>query len=122
MVSIGVKATPQIFVFLGDQKNTQTQQNLVSTRGEPVVTNSKLDWAVVFTARYARRNRKTIHLGTRLRKPSKAAADPLNNHEGRYTREQKQVNPHAGSWCGIVQTGEEGQEPALAYTRKPRET
>ena len=86
------------------------------------VTNSKLDWAVVFTARYARRNRKTTHLGTRLRKPSKAVADPLDNHEGRYTKEQKQVNPLTVSWCGIVQTGKEGQEPALACTRKPRET
>ena len=35
------------------------------------VNNSKLDWAVVFTARYARRNRKTVHLGARLRKPSR---------------------------------------------------
>ena len=66
--------------------------------------------------------RKTIHLGTRLRKPSKAVAHPLDNHEGWYTREQKQVNPLAGSWCGIVQTGKEGREPALAYTRKPWET
>ena len=45
---------------------------------------------------------KTIHLGTRLRKPSKVVADPLDNHEGQYTMEQKQVNSFAGSWCGIV--------------------
>jgi len=58
----------------------------------------------------------------RLRKPSQAVADPLDNHEGWYAREQKQVNPLARSWCGIVQSGKEGQEPALAFTRKPRET
>ena len=46
------------------------------------VTNSKLDWAVVFTARYARRKGKTVDLGVRLRKPSKAVADLLGNHEG----------------------------------------
>jgi len=46
------------------------------------VTNSKLDWAVFLTARYARRNRKTVHLGARLRKPPKAVADLLGNHEG----------------------------------------
>jgi len=50
------------------------------------VTNSKLDWAVVFTASFARRNRKTVHLGARLPKPSKAVADLLGNHEGRQTR------------------------------------
>jgi len=37
---------------------------------------------VVFTARYARRNRQTVHLGARLHKPSKAVADLLGNHEG----------------------------------------
>ena len=47
------------------------------------VTNSKLDWAVVFTARYARRKKgKTFDLGARNRKLSKAVADLLDNHEG----------------------------------------
>jgi len=66
------------------------------------VTNSKLDWAVVFTACHARRNRKTVHLGARFRKPSRAVADLLGNHQGRYTRGWKQVNLLAGSCCGIV--------------------
>ena len=47
------------------------------------VTNSKLDWAVVFTARYARRNKgKIFDLGARKRKLSKAVADLPDNHEG----------------------------------------
>ena len=66
------------------------------------VTNSKLDWAVVFTARYARRKGKTVDLGARLRKPSKAVADLLGNREGDILRRRKQVNPLAGSPCGIV--------------------
>jgi len=53
------------------------------------VDNSKLDWAVVFTARYARRKGKTVNLGARLRKPSKAVADLLGNHEGDIP----------GQWC-----------------------
>jgi len=67
---------------------------------------------MVFTARYARRNRKTVHLGARLCKLSKAVVDLLKDHEGRYTREPKQVNLPAGSQCGIVQIGKDGQEPA----------
>ena len=37
---------------------------------------------------------------------------PTWQPRGRYSRERKQVNPLAGSLCGIVQTGKEGQEPA----------
>jgi len=79
------------------------------------VTNSKLDWVVVFTARYARRNGKTVHLGSRLQNLSKVVADLLVNHEGWYTREWKQVNPLTGSRCGIVQSGKKGQEPAVLH-------
>ena len=50
---------------------------MIYTWREPNVTNSKLDWAVVFIVRYARRNRKTVHLGARLRKTSRAVADLL---------------------------------------------
>ena len=52
------------------------------------VTNSKIDWAVVFTARYARRKKgKTFDLGARLRKLSKTVADLLDVHEGDIPRD-----------------------------------
>ena len=57
------------------------------------------------------KEKQLVNLGARLRKPSKAVAEPLGNHEGDI-RGRKQVNPLAGSRCGIVQTGKYGQEPA----------
>ena len=88
-----------------------SEQNLVYTRREPNVANSKLDWTVVFTARYARRKGKTLILGARLRKPSNAVADLLRNHEGDIPEAEAGQSP-SGSQCGIVQTGKDGQEPA----------
>jgi len=37
---------------------------------------------------------------------------PTWQPRGQYTRGRKQVNPPAGSQCGIVHTGKDGQEPA----------
>ena len=77
-----MQSTAQIFGLFGDQKILSVIRILVYTQGRNV-TNSKLDWAVVFTARYAKRKKgKTFDLGTRLRKLSKAVADLLDNHEG----------------------------------------
>ena len=66
------------------------------------VTNSILDWAVVFTARYVRRKGKTVDLGARLRKPSKAVADLLGKHEGDTPGDGSRSIRLQGSWCGIV--------------------
>jgi len=80
-IPIGVKSTAEIFGLFGDQKNTLThlaEFGFYTKRAKTLHTN----WAVVFTARYARRNRKTVNLGARLRKPSNAVADLLGNHEG----------------------------------------
>ena len=81
-IPIGVKSTAQIFGPFGDQKYSDSVSRIWFTHKSRNVTDSKLDWAVVFTACYARRNRRTIHLGSRLRKPSKVVADLLGNHEG----------------------------------------
>ena len=77
-----MKSTAQIFGPFGDQKILSVSEFWFTHEGRNV-TNSKLGWAVVFTARYARRNkRKTFDLGARLRKLSKTVADLLDNHEG----------------------------------------
>jgi len=68
-------------VFLVIKK--YSQQNFGLHTKSRKVTNSKLAWVVVFTARYAERKKgKTFDLGARLRKPSKAVAGLLGNHEG----------------------------------------
>jgi len=73
-----VKSTAQIFGLFGDQKYSDSVCSIWFIHEESRnVTNSKLDWAAVFTTRCARRKGKTVHLGTRLRKPSKAVADFL---------------------------------------------
>ena len=66
------------------------------------VTNSKLDWAVVFTARYVRRKGKTVDFGARLRKPSKAVADLLGNHECDIPGDGSRSIRLQGPWCGFV--------------------
>ena len=82
-IPIGVKSTAQIFGLFGDQKYSDSISRIWFIHEESRnVTNSKLHWTVVFTARYARRKGKTVNLGARLRKPSKAVADLLGNHEG----------------------------------------
>ena len=82
-IPIGVKSTAQIFGLFGDQKYSDSVSRIWLIDEESRnVTNSKLDWAVVLTARYASRKGKTVKLGARLRKPSKAVADLLGNHEG----------------------------------------
>jgi len=70
-----------LWSFWWSEKYSQLSEIWFTLEGRNV-TNSKLDWAVVFTARYARRKGKTVDLGARLRKPSKAVADLLGNHEG----------------------------------------
>ena len=93
-IATGVKSAAQIFGLFGDQKYSDSVSRIWFIHEESRnVTNSKLHWTVDFTASCARRNRKAVHLGVRLRKPSKAFADLLGNHEGRSTRERKQVNP-----------------------------
>ena len=83
-IPIGVKSTAQIFGLFGDQINTLDSVSRIWFIHEETrnVTNSKLDLAVVFIARYARRKGNTVNLGVRLCKPSKAVADLLGNHEG----------------------------------------
>jgi len=107
-----VKSTAQIFGLFGDQKYSDSVSRIWFIHEESRnVTNSKLDWVVVFTARYARRKGKTLILGARLRKPSNAVADLLRNHEGDIPEAEAGQSP-SGSQCGIVQTGKDGQEPA----------
>ena len=68
-IPIGVKSTAQIFGLFGDQKYSDSVSRIWFIHEERRnVTNSKLDWAVVFTAHYARRKGKTVDLGARLRK------------------------------------------------------
>jgi len=84
------------------------------------VTNSKLDWAVVFTARYPRRNRKTVHLSARLCKLSEAVADLLGNHEGDvlgYGSRSIRTRDLGAVLCKQAKTAKN----LLTYTRKPRE-
>jgi len=59
-IPIGVKSTAQIFGPFGDHKYPYSVSRIWFTRESRNATNSKLDWVVVFTARYARRNRKTV--------------------------------------------------------------
>jgi len=84
---------------------------LYTKRAETLLTRN-LDWAVVFTARYARRNRKTVHLGGEIAQTVKCRCRATWQPRAWYTRGRKQVNPLAGSWCSIVQTGKDCQEPA----------
>jgi len=70
-----VKSTAQIIGRLGDQKYSDSVSRIWLIHESLKVTNSKLDCAVVFTARYVKRNRKTVRVVARLRKPSKAVTD-----------------------------------------------
>ena len=56
------------------------------------VTNSKLVWAVVFTARFAKRNRKTVSR-REIAQTVTGCCRPTWQPRGRYTGERKQVNP-----------------------------
>jgi len=58
-IPIGLKSTAQIFGLFGDQKYSDSVSRiwLIHEKSRNV-TNSKLDWAVVLTARYARQKRK----------------------------------------------------------------
>jgi len=116
-----VKSAAQIFGLFGDQKYSDSISRIWFIHEESRnVTNSKLDWAVVFTARYARRNRKTVHLGATLRKPSKTVADLLGNHEGDIPGDgSRSIRPQdlGAVLCKQAKT----VKNLLAYTRKPRE-
>ena len=63
-IPIGVKSTDQIFGLFGNQKKYSDSVSRIWFINEESrnVTNSKLDWAVIFTTRYTRRNRKTAIL------------------------------------------------------------
>jgi len=121
-IPIGVKSAAQIFGLFGDQKYSDSVSRIWFIHEESRnVTNSKLDWAVVFTARYARRNRKTVNLGTRLRKPLKAVAYLLGNHEGDIPRDRSRsirLRDLGAVLCKQAKT----VKNLLVYTRKPRES
>ena len=67
---------------------------------------------MVFTARYARRKGKTIDLGARLGKPSKAVADLLGNDEGDIPGDGSRSIRLRGLGAVLCKTGKDGQEPA----------
>jgi len=73
---------------------------------------------VVFTARYARRKGKTVNLGSRLRKPSKAVADLLGNHEGDIPGDGSRSIPLRGLGA-VLSKQAKTVKNLLAYTRKP---
>jgi len=75
---------------------------------------------VVFTARYARRKGKTVDLGARLRKPSKAVADLLGNHEGDIPGDENRSIRLRGLGA-VLRKQAKTVKNLLAYTRKPRE-
>ena len=71
------------------------------------------------SARYARRKRKTVDLGARLRKPSKAVTDLLGNHEGDIPGDGSRSIRLRG--LGVVLCKQaKTVKNLLAYTRKPR--
>ena len=116
-----MKSTAQIFGFFFDQKYSDSVSRIWFIHEETQnVTNSKLHWTVVITARYARRKGKTVNLGARLRKPSKAVADLLGNHEGDILGDgSRSIRPRdlGAVLCKQAKT----VKNLLAYTRKPRE-
>jgi len=116
-----VKSTAQIFGLFNDQKYSDSVSRIWFIHEERRnVTNSKLDWAVVFTARYARRKGKTVNLGARLRKPSKAVADLLANYEGDILWDGSRSIRLRGLGAVLCKQAKT-VENLLAYTRKPRE-
>jgi len=60
------------------------------------VTNSKLDWAVVFTARYSRRKGKNSWSWRETGQTVKGRCRPTWQPQRPYTKGRKQVNPLAG--------------------------
>ena len=80
-----MKSTAQIFGLFGDQKYSDSAEFGLYTKRVETLLEIRLGCG--FTARYARRNRKTVHLGARLRKPSKTVADLLGSHEGDIPRD-----------------------------------
>jgi len=119
-IPIGVKSTAQIFGLFGDQKYSDSVSRIWFIHEERRnVTNLKLDWAVVFTARYARRKGKIVDLGARVRKPSKAVADLFGNHEGDIPGDGSRsirLRVLGAVLCKQAKT----VKNLLAYTRKPR--
>ena len=94
---------PRSFGLFGDKKYSDSVSRIWFIHEESRnVTNSKLHWPVVFTARYARRKGKTFDLGARLRKPSRAVTDLLGNDEGDIPRNGSRSFLPMGSRCGIV--------------------
>jgi len=119
-IPIGVKSTAQIFGLFGDQKYSDSVSRIWFIYEERRnVTNSKLDWAVVFTARCARRKGKAVDLGARLRKPSKAVADLLGNHEGDILGDGSRSIRLQGLGAVLCKQAK-AVKNLLACTRKPR--
>jgi len=75
---------------------------------------------VVYTARYARRNRKTVHLGARLRKQAKAVAGLLGNHEGDIPGDGSR-SIRSRDLGAVLCKQAKTVKSLLAYARKPRE-
>ena len=106
-----------LWSFRWSEKYSQLSEFWFTLEGRNV-TNSKLDWAVVFTARYARRKRKNIWSWREKAQTVKGRCRPTWQPWGRYTRGRKQVNPLAGSrYCVSRQRRSKN---LLTYTRKPR--
>ena len=127
-IPIGVKSTAQTFGLFGDQKKYSDSVSRIWFIHEESrnVTDSKLDWAVIFTTRYTRRNRETAILArdcanrqrplptclttTRDDIPGRQVAGQLGG--GRSTRSQ--FNSESGQLGrstvrGIAQTYTDGQ-------------
>ena len=119
-IPIGVKSTAQIFGLFGDQKYSDSVSRIWLMHEESRnVTNSKLDWTVFFTARYARRKGKTVNLGARLRKPSKAVANLLGNH-GSGTPGDGSKSIRLRGLGEVLCKQAKTVKNLLAYTTKPR--
>jgi len=117
---IGVKSTAQVFGLFGDQKYSDSVSRIWFIHKERRnVTNSKLDWAVVFTTRCVRRKEKTVDLGARLRKLSKAVADLLGNHEGDIPGDGSTSIRLRGLGAVLCKQAKTVKN-LLAYPRKPR--
>ena len=114
-ILIGVTSTAQIFGLFGDQKYTDSASRIWFIHEESRnVTNSNLHWTVVFTARYARRKRKTVNLGARRPLPTNLATT-----RAVYQGTEAGQSAH-GTSCGLCKQGKTVKN-LLVYTRKPRE-
>ena len=102
-IPIGVKSTAQIFGLFGDQINTLTQLTelgLNTKRAEMLLTRNYTGlWFLLYVMR-GEKEKQLI-----LARDCANRQRPLPTYLAtttRYTRGRKQVNPLAGSRCGIV--------------------